>query len=122
MKLLDELTNKNFLLYASKHYANQQCTSMEEFKDDIQRFKYLKRLFKRYSVAGDLQERLILNHIIIINNVFGITAATKMLFFKVEEQHYPALKTFLVYLNYLKEELYVDVPLDINIIRILRGI
>ncbi len=122
MKLLDELTNKNFLLYASKNYENQQCTSMEEFKDDIQRFKYLKRLFKRYSTAGDLQERLILNHIIIINNVFGIEAATKMLFFKVEEQHYPALKTFLVYLNYLKEELYVDVPLDINIIKILRGI
>jgi len=83
MKLLEELTNKNFLLYASKHYENKQCTSMEEFKEDIQRFKYLKRLFKRYSAAGDLQERLILNHLIIIQNVFGIDAAIKMLFFKV---------------------------------------
>ena len=122
MKLFDKLTNNNFSLYASNHYGNRQCCSIEEFKDDMQRFKYLKRLFKRYSAYNDLQERLILNHIIIIYNVFGIKAATRMLFFKVEEQHYPALKTFLVYLNYLKEELYVDVPLDINIIRILRGI
>ena len=88
----------------------------------MQRFKYLKRLFKRYSTAGDLQERLILNHLIIIQNVFGIDAAIKMLFFKVEEQHWPALKTFLVYLNYLREDLYIDVPLDVNIVRVLRGI
>tara|TARA_Y100001978_G_C23618219_1_gene397079 strand:- start:163 stop:531 length:369 start_codon:yes stop_codon:yes gene_type:complete len=122
MKIFDELTNKNFQFYASKYYDNKQCTSIEEFKDDMQRFKYLKRLFKRYSTAGDLQERLILNHLIIIRNVFGIDAAIKMLFFKVEEQHWPALKTFLVYLNYLREDLYVDVPLDVNIVRVLRGI
>ena len=122
MKLFDTLTNSNFLLYASKHYNNRQCTSMEEFNDDMQRFKYLKRLFKRYSTSGDLQERLILNHIIVINNVFGIDAATRMLFFKVEEQHYPALKTFLVYLNYLKEDVHIDVPLDPRIVEVLRGI
>lgn len=122
MKLFDKLTNSNFLLYASKHYNNRQCTSMEEFNDDMQRFKYLKRLFKRYSTSGDLQERLILNHIIVINNVFGIEAATRMLFFKVEEQHYPALKTFLVYLNYLKEDVHTDVPLDQRIVEVLRGI
>ncbi len=122
MKLFDKLTNSNFLLYASKHYNNRQCTSMEEFSDDMQRFKYLKRLFKRYSTSGDLQERLILNHIIIIYNVFGIEAATRMLFFKVEEQHYSALKTFLVYLNYLKEDERVEVPLDPMIVNVLRGI
>ena len=122
MKLFDKLTNSNFLLYASQHYNNRQCTSMEEFNDDMQRFKYLKRLFKRYSASGDLQERLILNHIIVINNVFGIDAATRMLFFKVEEQHYPALKTFLVYLNYLKEDVHTDVPLDPRIVEVLRGI
>ena len=122
MKLFDKLTNSNFLLYASQHYNNRQCTSMEEFNDDMQRFKYLKRLFKRYSASGDLQERLILNHIIVINNVFGIDAATRMLFFKVEEQHYPALKTFLVYLNYLKEDVHIDVPLDPRIVEVLRGI
>ena len=122
MNLFDKLTNSNFLLYASQHYNNRQCTSMEEFNDDMQRFKYLKRLFKRYSTSGDLQERLILNHIIVINNVFGIDAATRMLFFKVEEQHYPALKTFLVYLNYLKEDVHIDVPLDPRIVEVLRGI
>lgn len=122
MKLFEKLTNSNFLLYASKHYNNRQCTSMEEFQDDMQRFKYLKRLFKRYSTSGDLQERLILNHIIVIYNVFGIEAATRMIFFKVEQQHYPALKTFLVYLNYLKEDEHVDVPLDPLIVEVLRGI
>ena len=122
MQLFDKLTNSNFSAYASRYYDNRQCTSMEEFQDDMQRFKYLKRLFKRYSASGDLQERLILNHIIVIYNVFGIEAATKMLFFKVEEQHYPALKTFLVYLNYLKEDSHVDVPLDPVIVKVLRGI
>jgi len=122
MQLFDKLTNSNFSAYASRYYDNRQCTSMEEFQDDMQRFKYLKRLFKRYSTSGDLQERLILNHIIVIYNVFGIEAATKMIFFKVEEQHWPALKTFLVYLNYLKEDMYIDVPLDPVIVKVLRGI
>ena len=122
MQLFDKLTNSNFSAYASRYYDNRQCTSMEEFQDDMQRFKYLKRLFKRYSTSGDLQERLILNHIIIIYNVFGIEAATKMIFFKVEEQHWPALKTFLVYLNYLKEDMHIDVPLDPVIVKVLRGI
>ncbi len=122
MQLFDKLTNSNFSAYASRYYDNRQCTSMEEFQDDMQRFKYLKRLFKRYSTSGDLQERLILNHIIVIYNVFGIEAATKMIFFKVEEQHWPALKTFLVYLNYLKEDMHIDVPLDPVIVKVLRGI
>lgn len=122
MQLFDKLTNSNFSAYASRYYDNRQCTSMEEFQDDMQRFKYLKRLFKRYSTSGDLQERLILNHIIVIYNVFGIEAATKMIFFKVEDQHWPALKTFLVYLNYLKEDMHIDVPLDPVIVKVLRGI
>jgi len=122
MKLFDKLTNNNFSLYASNHYGNRQCCSIEEFKDDMQRFKYLKRLFKRYSAYNDLQERLILNHIIIIYNVFGIKAATRMLFFKVEEQHHAALKTFLVYLHYLKEEEHLSIPLDDKIIKVLRKI
>lgn len=122
MKVFDKLTNSNFSLFASNNYNNRQCCSIEEFKDDMQRFKYLKRLFKRYSAYDDLQERLILNHIIIIYNVFGIKAATRMLFFKVEGQHHSALKTFLVYLNYLKEEEYVETPLDDRIIRVLRKI
>ena len=122
MKIFEELNDDNWMMFASKYYTNIQCTSLEEFYDDLQRFKYLKRLFKRYLNNDDLQERLILNHIIVLNNVFGIKEANKMLFFKIEESHWPLLKTFLVYLNYLPDNEYVDVPLDQNIIKVLRTI
>ena len=122
MKIFEELNDDNWMMFASKYYKNIQCTSLEEFYDDLQRFKYLKRLFKRYLNNDDLQERLILNHIIVLNNVFGIKEANKMLFFKIEESHWPLLKTFLVYLNYLPDDEYVDIPLDQNIIKVLRTI
>jgi hypothetical protein len=122
MKIFEELNDDNWMMFASKYYKNIQCTSLEEFYDDLQRFKYLKRLFKRYLNNNDLQERLILNHIIVLNNVFGIKEANKMLFFKIEESHWPLLKTFLVYLNYLPDNEYVDIPLDQNIIKVLRTI
>jgi hypothetical protein len=122
MKIFEELNDDNWMMFASKYYKNIQCTSLEEFYDDLQRFKYLKRLFKRYLNNDDLQERLILNHIIVLNNVFGIKEANKMLFFKIEESHWPLLKTFLVYLNYLPDNEYVDIPLDQNIIKVLRTI
>jgi len=120
MKIFEKLNDENFLLYASRHYNNRQCTDVEEFYDDLNRFKYLKRLFRRYEVHNDLQERLILNHLIVIYNVFGIKAANKMVFYKTDESSYSFLKTFLVYLNYLKEDKYVEIPLDRNIISILR--
>jgi len=119
MQLFNELNNDNFVLFASRHYNNNQCTDIEEFYEDLQRFKYLKRLFSRYE-QGDLQERLILNHLIVVYNVFGIEAANKMVFYKIEEKHYPALKPFLIYLNYIKENDYIDVPLDQNIVDKLR--
>lgn len=119
MELFNELNEENFVLFASRHYNNHQCVDVEEFYEDLQRFKYLKRLFSRND-QGDLQERLILNHLIVIYNVFGINAGNKMSFYKVDEKHWPALKTFLVYLNYLPENEYVDVPLDPVIIETLR--
>lgn len=119
MELFNELNEDNFVLFASRNYNNHQCTEIEEFYEDLQRFKYLKRLFSRYT-QGDLQERLILNHLIVIYNVFGIKAANKMAFYKVEEKHWPALKTFLIYLNYLPEDKHVDVPLDEVIVEKLR--
>jgi len=119
MQLFNELNNDNFVLFASRHYNNNQCTDIEEFYEDLQRFKYLKRLFSRYE-RGDLQERLILNHLIVVYNVFGIEAANKMVFYKIEEKHYSALKPFLIYLNYIKENDYIDVPLDQNIVDKLR--
>ena len=122
MQLFDKLNNENFLLYASKHYSNKQCTEVEEFYDDLNRFKYLKRLLRRYETNGELQERLILNHLIVLFNVFGIQHAKRMVFFKTDETSLSTLKTFLVYLNYLKEDEYVDIPLDTRIINALRNL
>ena len=122
MQLFDELNNDNFLLYASKYYDNKQCTEVEEFYEDLNRFKYLKRLLRRYETNGELQERLILNHLIVLFNVFSITNAKKMVFFKTDVGSLSTLKTFLVYLNYLKEDEYVEIPLDTHIIKVLRNL
>jgi hypothetical protein len=122
MKSFEELNNKNFLLFAAKNYQNSQCMTQEEFEDDLQRFKYLKRLFNRYEVSNELSERLILNHLVVLYNVFGIKAANHMMFYKIEEKNWPILKTFLVYLNYLPEEQYVEVPLDPVVVEALRKI
>ena len=122
MKSFDKLTTKNFLLFAAKNYNNEQCMTTEEFQEDLQKFKYIKRLFNRYEVAGELSERLILNHLIVIYNVFGIQAANHIMFYKIEEKNWPLLKTFLVYLNYLPEDQYVEIPLDQHVIGVLRKI
>lgn len=96
-----DLTEENFTLFAIKHYDNPACRGIVEFNDDLKRFRYLKRLFNKYDTGKDLRERLILNHLVVIYNLFGAEAATKMLFFKVERQFWPQLKTFLVFLNYM---------------------
>jgi hypothetical protein len=120
--LFDVLNEENFTLFAAKNYTNPQCTEISEFYDDLNRFKYLKRLLKRYEEHDDLQYRLILNHLIIIYNVFGIKAANKMVFYRVEQEFWPAIKTFLVYLHYLPDTEYVDVPLDPTVVEALRKI
>ena len=121
MHLFETLNNDNFIMYAMRHYDNPQCTDIEEFNEDLQRFKYLKRLLNRYD-QGDLQERLILNHLIVIYNVFGIQAANRMTFHKLDKNHWSALKTFLVYLSYLPEDALVEIPIDQNIADVLRKI
>jgi len=121
-----ELNEENFLIYAIKNYDNPECKSMTEFEEDLNRFVYLKRLFRKYHKTGELKERLILNHIITFYNVFGVHAATKILFYKIETELHYILKTFLVYLNYIpnevpKNEMYIlNVDMDENIIKILR--
>ena len=120
MKIFETITHGNFELFAAQHYNNPECTSVEEFKEDLSRFKYLKRLLKRYEQAGDLQERLILNHLIVLYNVFGIEAAGRMIWYKVDENHWPIIKTFLVFLHYLEESHKVEIPLDNNVIQRLR--
>ena len=81
----DKLTDKNFLLFCAAHYDNYQYHSTEEFYEDLNRFKYIKRLFSRYEETGELKERLILNHIIILYNLFGVPATTRLLFFKLNK-------------------------------------
>jgi hypothetical protein len=122
MKSFEELNSKNFMLFAAKSYDNPQCMTEEEFQEDLQRFKYLKRLFNRYEVSGELSERLILNHLIVLYNVFGIREANHMMFYKIEEKNWSVLKTFLVYLNYLPEDQYIEVPLDPLVVEALRKI
>ncbi len=121
MKLFSELDNDNFELYAAKHYRNLSCISTEEFYEDVARFKYVLRLLRRYRQSGLIQERLILNHIIVIYNVFEIFAANKMMFFKIDEDLWPSLKSFLIYLNYLPENnKYHDVTVDLHIAKKLQ--
>ena len=101
--IFDDLNEKNFLLYAMKEYNNPQCVQVEEFYDDLKKVKYIKRLFNQYLNEGVLKERLLLNHIIVFYNVFPVRSATRILFLKIEEEFWPILKTFLVYLSYMSE-------------------
>lgn len=115
------LTDDNFILYAMHHYDNPQCHSIQEFEEDLKRFLYLKKLFSRYKSSGELRERLILNHIIVLYNLFG-DAATDMLFHKIDKSNWNILATFLVYINRIPEEKLGDISIDSDIVSILRKI
>lgn len=121
------LSEENFLLYAAKYYDNPQCQSTDEFYDDLKRFKYIKRLFNKYLETGELKERLILNHILVLTNVFSPEVAVKLLFIRLDE-YLHLLKPFLVLLNILPERIEinndirytVDVVMDEVIVERLR--
>lgn len=99
--MFEDLTSKNALLFATKFYQNEQCMTMAEFLDDYRRIKYLKRLLRRYVVTGEIKERLVLNHLITLYNVFEPEALTRLLFLKLDPNLYPPLKTYLEFLNYM---------------------
>ena len=130
--MLEKLDDTNFMLYAAKHYENPECFETLEFYDDLKRFKYLKRLINKYKDSGNFKERLILNHIIVIINIFGPEAAVRMLFFKLYE-HKDIVATILDFLNFLplkiqnithRNESFVssEIEHDSNITNILRNI
>tara|TARA_Y100001937_G_scaffold117239_1_gene170272 strand:+ start:1587 stop:1949 length:363 start_codon:yes stop_codon:yes gene_type:complete len=102
--MFDNITKDNVIMYAIKHYHNPSCEGINEFYDDMKRFKYIKRLFRKYKDSGVLKERLLLNHIIILNNLFGAEATSTLLFFKIEMEYWPALKSFLKFLNIMPEQ------------------
>jgi len=127
----DDLTEENFLMFAMREYNNMQCTDIEEFYDDLKKIKYIKRLFNIYKNDGQLKERLILNHLITWYNVFPIQAGTRILFYKIEEQFWPMLKTFLIFLDRMPDKMELirgkeikstDIKLDDGIVTRLRTI
>jgi len=128
--MIDNLTEDNFIMYAMKAY-NSPHYVMSEFEGDFKRTKYLKRLFRRYKITKSLKERLILNHLILLYNVFGAEPATRILFFRIDEEDYGVLKTFLIYLNYMPEKvkgingrdiISSDILLDMDVADILRNL
>ena len=116
------LTPENINMFAIKHYNNPTCVDEKEFLDDMKRFKYLKRLFKKYSKTGILKERLIMNHIIVLQNVFKPDAVKLLLFYKINQEHWSLLKTFLVFLNYMIETELDYITIDKKLMSKLRGI
>ena len=117
-----ELTEKNLLLYAAKHYSNPTFSDIEDFHEDLKTFKYIKRLLNRYLETDDLSERLILNHLIVIFNMFGIEAALNILDLKLEEKHWPVVKPFLIFLKYIKNDQYTGITMDPSVVEALRKI
>ena len=128
----EKLDETNFMLYAAKHYENPHCYDTLEFYDDLNRFKYIKRLFNRYEETGELKDRLIINHLTILYNIFGAEPTTRMLFLKLKG-HYHMLKPFLVLMGYMpdvvtsigidgKNVISSDIHMDEAIVEILRKI
>ena len=128
--MFENLTNDNVVMYAIKAYDKPNCI-MSEFTDDMKRFNYLKRLFQRYRKYNELREQLVLNHLVVIYNVFGPEVATRLLFFKMSKDDYSSLKTYLLFLNLMPERIIgiknkdissVDIPVDNILVDVLRKI
>lgn len=126
----DDLNSQNIMIYAMKAYDRPNCI-LSEFKEDMKRFNYLKRLFYRYRKTGEVKERLVINHIIVLYNVFGVEVCTRLLFYKMSEEDYVTLKTYLLFLNYLPKVvrgirgvdiITNDIPVDSKIASVLREI
>jgi hypothetical protein len=111
--MIENLHDENFLIFAMKSYDKPYCI-ISEFEEDLKRIKYIKRLIKRYRVTGVLKERLILNHLIILANVFGSKDSVRMLFYKLDREDYDILKTFLLYLSILPDHVRGIKGIDVN--------
>ena len=122
MQLFEKLNDDNLLLYAAKYYYNPTCIDPEEFYEDLNRFKYIKRLVNKYIDSGKISERLILNHLIIVFNAFDIKPTLKIMEFKFDERQWEVLKPFLVFLKHIKNDEYVEIKMDQYVIEQLRKI
>lgn len=128
--MLYDLNHDTVLIYAIKSYESLNYVK-SEFQEDYKAFKYVKRLLQRYRMTGELREKLLLNHLNLIYNVFGVEAGTRILFYKIDEQDYSALKTFCVFLNTMPDRILgingrdlisSDIPVDLKIVELLRKI
>ena len=118
--MFKEITKDNWLLFAQQNYDNPTLETEIEFYDDIKRFKYLKRLFRKYDITGEIKIRLILNHLIVLQNVFGAEVAITLLLYKIDKKYWSVLKTCLNYLGYLYPHELDNVKTDKNIEEMLK--
>jgi hypothetical protein len=102
--MYEKITTDNVIMFAIKHYDNPQCEGEKEFHDDMKRFKYIKRLLRKHKDTSVLKERLLLNHIIILNNLFGPEACVTLLLFKIQREYWETLKSFLLFLNIIRDD------------------
>mgnify|MGYP001205499831 FL=1 len=116
------LTDDTLFLYAAKHYYNPQFSDVDEFFEDLKRFKYIKRLVNRYLDTDEFPHRLLLNHVIVIFNVFGIEATLKILELRLDEKHWPVIKPILLYLSYIRNDQYTGIEMDQTVVEFLRTI
>ena len=118
--MYDKITADNVMMFAIKHYDNPLCESEKEFHDDMKRFKYIKRLLRKYKETDVLKERLLLNHIIVLNNLFGPEACVTLLLFKIQKEYWETLKSFLLFLNMIREDELNNVIENKFVLEILR--
>ena len=118
--MYEKITTNNFMMYAIKHYENPHCEGEKEFHDDMKRFKYIKRLLRKHKESGILKERLLLNHIIILNNLFGPEACVTLILFKIQREYWETLKSFLLYLNIVRNDELSEIIANQEVLEVLR--
>ena len=117
--MYEKITNDNVIMFAIKHYDNPQCEGEREFYDDMKRFKYIKRLLRKHKDTNVLKERLLLNHIIVLHNLFGAEACVTLLLFKIQREYWSTLKSFLLFLNIIRVDELQNVKEDKTVLNIL---
>lgn len=123
---IKSLTRENFLLYAMSNYTNSDCMGISEFTDDLAKIKYVKRLLKKYTRSKEIRPILLLNHLVVLGNIFGPYPTSRMLFYKLESEIHSPLKTVLLYLNYIEDTMFFDdiyienIPMDQRLADILK--
>ena len=117
--MYEKITSENVVMFAIKHYDNPQSEGEKEFQDDLKRFKYIKRLLRKYYDTGVLKERLLLNHLIVLQNVFGADACATLLLYKIQNEYWSALKSFALYLNMIRENDLLHIREDEEVLKVL---